>query len=164
MASPRFWSTSTARTPPGPPDPAAAETRQNTAGSGCSESSYKMGFMGKPSGNVCMFLKSESLITINEELHNQHQILGNDLKTISNLLKQNVLKSSSSFSHLLLLWFKGPGLPLRWSLNTKSNREKDALVLPVSLVATRRQQILMLNAKLRRNACFTTRIILTSLC
>lgn len=50
--------------------------------------------MGKPNGNVCIFLKSESLGTINEESHNRHQMLGNDFNRTSNLLKQNIVKSS----------------------------------------------------------------------
>lgn len=63
-----------------------------------------------------------------------------DFNTTNNLLKQNILKSSSSFAHLLLLWFKGPGFPLWQFLKTKSNTEKNALVLLVS-PAIKEQQI-----------------------
>lgn len=61
-------------------------------------------------------------------------MLYDDFNTTNNLLEQNILKPSSSFADLLLLWFKGPGLPLRHFRTTKSNVEKNALVLLVSLV------------------------------
>lgn len=67
-------------------------------------------------------------------------MLCDDFDTTNNLLKQNILKSSSSRAHPLLLWFKGPGFPLWRFLKTKSNTEKNALVLLAS-PAVKEQQI-----------------------
>lgn len=51
-------------------------------------------------------------------------MLGDDFNTTSNMWKQNILKSSSFFVHLLLQWFKGSGLLPQWLLTTKGTGER----------------------------------------
>lgn len=60
-------------------------TQQGAVRTGCFELSYGMGFMGKLSRNMFMFLKSESLKRTNEESQNQNQMLDDDFNTTSNI-------------------------------------------------------------------------------